>query len=95
MYIGIEKIEIYLPGVRSLKEKRKYTLSLKDRIKRELNFSVAEIDYQDLLQRCKIGVCAVSGDRKILEIMFRKLEYFFKKYPELQFMREGVHIEKK
>ena len=95
MYVGTEHIDIYLPGVRSLKEKRKYLSSLKARLRNELNLSVAETGCQNLLQRSSLGLCGVCGDRSGLESLFSKVGFFLNRYPELVFTREGVEIEKK
>lgn len=50
---------MHLPGARSLKAKRTVVRSVKDRLRR-LNVSVAEVDHQDLWQRCRLGVAAVG-----------------------------------
>ena len=53
-------LEIYLPYSRSLKEKRNVVRKTADRLRARLNFSVAEIDYQNLHRRARLG--AVSWD---------------------------------
>jgi len=50
---------MHLPGARSLKAKRTVVRSVKDRLRR-LNVSVAEVDHQDLWQRCRLVVAAVG-----------------------------------
>ncbi|MFW6134136.1 MAG: DUF503 domain-containing protein [Elusimicrobiota bacterium] len=95
MFIGAKRIEIYLPGIRSLKEKRKYINSLKDKIKNELNLSVAEINHQDLLQRSEIGICGVSHSRRCLKQIFQNVKKIMDRYPQLNFNGQEVSIEKK
>ena len=95
MYIGSQLIHIYLPGVRTLKEKRKYLNSIKDRLKKNLNLSVSEINYQHLVQRCELGICGVCRDRNSLEQLFQKAAWIMQKYPRLAFTRGEVNIEKK
>lgn len=95
MFIGVERIEIYLPGIRSLKEKRKYLNSIKDRLKANLNLSVSEVNYQELLQRSELGICGVCRDKKSIQQLFQKSSLILKKYPELVFMSKGVFVEKK
>ena len=94
MFIGTEQIEIHLPGIRSLKEKRKYLNSLKDTLKK-LNISVSEVKYQNLLQRSLLGISLVSGDKKFVEMIFQRIEMILRRYPELRFTINGVLIEKK
>lgn len=64
MVIGLTVWELHLPGCRSLKEKRSILESLKDRLHRQFNVSVAETDYQDLPQRAELSACVVSTERR-------------------------------
>lgn len=43
---------------------------LKDRLRANFNVAVAELAYQDLWQRSRIGVVSLSGDSKHLEESF-------------------------
>lgn len=63
-------IEVHLPGVASLKEKRQILRSLKDRLRAHYNVSVAEIDHQDLWQRATLGVVGIASARAPLEQTF-------------------------
>jgi uncharacterized protein len=64
MVIGLSQWELHLPGCGSLKEKRSVMKSLKDRLHRQFNVSVAETDFQDLLQRAELSACVVSTERR-------------------------------
>ncbi|MFC1538844.1 DUF503 domain-containing protein [Candidatus Latescibacterota bacterium] len=79
MIVGVLKIELYIPGCRSLKAKRSVVKSLKDRLKNGFNISVAEIDFADKWQRTLLGVAAVSNERKHAESILSKV---FKKISE-------------
>jgi uncharacterized protein YlxP (DUF503 family) len=61
MFVGIVRIELHLPAATSLKDKRSVVRSLKDRIRQRTSAAVAEVDHQDLWQRCALGVAVVSG----------------------------------
>lgn len=65
--VGILSIELYIPGRRSLKEKRYALRKILDRIRNEFNVSVAETGYQDLWQRSGLGMAMVSNDRVLIE----------------------------
>ena len=54
-------ITLYLPGVRSLKEKRSIVKSLLARMRNKFNVSAAEVDSQDAHGRAVLGVAAVSA----------------------------------
>src|SRR5205809_6806080 len=62
MVVGVCTIDLHLPGTGSLKGKRQILLSLKDRLKRTYNVSIAEVDGNDLWQRAVVGVACVSND---------------------------------
>ena len=64
MFVGIVRIELHLPGSRSLKDKRSVVQGLKERIRHRVRAAVAEVDHQDLWQRAALGVAVVSGDRR-------------------------------
>lgn len=63
MFVGILEIDLLLRGNSSLKGKRRVLSSIKDRTRRKFNVSIAEVDYNDLLQRARLGVCCVSNDK--------------------------------
>jgi len=64
MFTGIVRIELFLPGATSLKDKRAVVRGLKDRIRQRAQAAVAEVDHQDLWQRAALGVAVVSGERQ-------------------------------
>jgi len=62
MRVGVLVVELYLPGNRSLKEKRRVVKALKERIKNRYNVSVAEVEGHDLYQRASLAVAMVGTD---------------------------------
>ncbi len=62
MVIALLSIEFYLPGARSLKEKRMVLRRVKDRLAK-FNVSVAEVEHHDLWQRAGLGVVTISVDQ--------------------------------
>jgi len=55
--------DVHIDHVHSLKEKRFVMRSVKDRITRGFNVSLAETGYQDKWQRSEIAIVAVCGRR--------------------------------
>jgi uncharacterized protein YlxP (DUF503 family) len=72
--IGVLILELRLDEAHSLKDKRHYVKSLKDRLRSKFNVSVAEIDYQDLWQRALIAVATVSSDQSHAEQVLQTVE---------------------
>lgn len=66
MIVGILTLELYLPGVNSLKSKRAVIKSLIDRIKNRFNVSIAEVDANDLWQRSILGAACVANETKVI-----------------------------
>ncbi len=60
LYVGVARLELHVPGARSLKEKRSHTRSLIERIRARHQVLVVESDGQDLHQRASFAVCALS-----------------------------------
>lgn len=71
MYVGVARIELFIPASRSLKDKRQVVRSATAAIRNRFNVGVAEVDHQDLWQRCALGVSCVSASadqcRKVLQ----------------------------
>jgi uncharacterized protein len=60
-------LEIYIPYSQSLKDKRMVLRKVQDRLRARFNFSIAEVDFQDLWQRAKLAAVTVSADHGTLE----------------------------
>jgi len=60
--VGILTIHLHLPGCASLKEKRGRLKPLLNRLHREFNVSVAEMDRQDMWQEAVIACAQVNAD---------------------------------
>ncbi len=58
--VGLLTIELYIPGITSLKEKRGVVKPLLARLRKEFNVSVAEAEDQDQLGHAVLAVAAVS-----------------------------------
>ena len=67
---------MYIPEANSLKAKRKVIKSLKDRVRKKFNVSIAEVELQNLWQRAVLGVATVSNDKKQVDATFSKVISF-------------------
>ena len=66
--------ELHLDACQSLKDKRQVLESLKDRLHRRYNISVAETGHQDLWQRAELSACVVTTDRVHAERVLREAD---------------------
>jgi uncharacterized protein YlxP (DUF503 family) len=65
--IGVLQLDLAIPGAMSLKDKRRATRSVRDRIAHAFNVSIAETDAQDQWRRCVFGVAMVGSDHHYVE----------------------------
>ena len=76
------QVDLHLPESRSLKDKRRVVQSLKERIQSRFNVSVAEVEYQDLWQRCTLAAAVVSTAadhaHQVLDSLVRFIEGDFR-----------------
>jgi len=76
--VAVSVFDLHIPGVTSLKGKRKVIKSLIHRLRNRFNLSVSEIGYQDLWQRAELGMAVVcyngAGTDSILEQIFTFIE---------------------
>jgi uncharacterized protein len=89
MVVGVLRIELLIPGVESLKEKRMVLRSLKDRLKNNFNISVSEVGMQDKWQRAVLGAAGVSGDKAYLNGQLDKVIDYIERFNGI----EMVHYE--
>ncbi len=61
MFIGILQFELLIPGAGSLKDKRRVVRSLKDRLHREHQVSIAEIGALDVWTVAAMGLTVAAG----------------------------------
>jgi uncharacterized protein YlxP (DUF503 family) len=67
MVVGTVEIRLLVRAARSLKDKRRVVLSLKDRIRGELEVSCAEVAKQDSIKEGVLGVAVCGTDPQVLE----------------------------
>lgn len=62
MVVAVIELQLSLPGVTSLKEKRRVLQGLLERTRRRFGASVAEVGDHDLWQRSRLGAAVVAVD---------------------------------
>jgi uncharacterized protein len=66
MTIALLSVELFLPGARSLKDKRMVLRRVKDRLGK-FNVAVSEVEHQDLWQRAGLGIVAIGTSQAHVE----------------------------
>jgi uncharacterized protein YlxP (DUF503 family) len=74
--IGVITFELRMDEAHSLKDKRHFVKSLKDRLRNKFNVAVSEIAYQDVWQHGLVAAVTVSPDHaraeKVLQLVERE-----------------------
>jgi uncharacterized protein YlxP (DUF503 family) len=73
MPVGLLTLELHIPDAQSLKDKRQVLRSLKDRLRREFNVAVAELDHHDVWQRSVVGIVTLSNEEKHVQESLQKV----------------------
>ena len=73
MIIGLVTLDFHLPMCHSLKSKRFFVKSLKDRLSNRFNVAVAEVDHTDVWQRTRLAVVTVARERRRVDEVITKV----------------------
>ena len=75
MPVGLLTLELHIADAQSLKDKRQVLRSLKDKLRREFNVAVAELEHHDAWQRSVVGIVTLSNEEKqVKEMLHRVLD---------------------
>jgi uncharacterized protein YlxP (DUF503 family) len=83
-HIGFLTVEIYIPQAQSLKDKRHFIKSIKDKARVNFNVSVAEIGDLEKWQTATIGFVAIGNDNRYVDGMMQNILRLIESYPELE-----------
>ena len=72
MVVSMIQMIFEIPDIGSIKEKRRIVRSVKDKLQRRFNMSVAEVDLQDSLSFAQIGGALVSNSKTFGESVLQK-----------------------
>ncbi|MGG3466675.1 DUF503 family protein [Neobacillus pocheonensis] len=82
--IGSAVCECVIYNAHSLKEKRAVLQRILTRLKQKYNISVSEVDYQDVWQRTKIAIVAVTSNRISTEQELQNALKLIDSFPEIE-----------
>jgi uncharacterized protein YlxP (DUF503 family) len=74
-YVGILTCELHFPASRSLKEKRHFLRSAKQRL-RNMGAAVAEVDHHEVWQRSRLTVSVVTREYREAERLLDEAERY-------------------
>lgn len=74
-YVGILTCELHFPASHSLKEKRHYLRSAKQRLQ-NMGAAVSEVDHHDVWQRARLTVALVAREYREVERLLDEAERY-------------------
>ena len=93
MIIGVLTLEIQLPGCKSLKEKRSRLKPLINRLHREFNVSVAELDRLDKWDEATIGCALISNDHQFSQNSLQGIIHWVSRnWPDIMLVDDHIEI---
>lgn len=94
MIVGILQVELHIGDAASLKDKRRVVLSLKDRLHREHQVAVAEVDKLDAHQSAVLGVAAVSNSARHVQGMLDRIVEQLRSNPKVVLTDHAIEVLK-
>ncbi|MGI9017706.1 MAG: DUF503 domain-containing protein [Euzebya sp.] len=85
------ELDLHIPAARSLKDKRGVIKRLQSRLRGDLGVSVAEVDHQDLWQRCTLGVAIATSDETTGRRVVQDVERIVARAVETELL--DIHID--
>ncbi len=90
MHAAALRVELRIPGVNSLKEKRSKVKALASLLTRKFPVAVAEVGFQDQWRRATIGVAAVAAQAGHVERVLHSVERWIETQPEFEVLEVGM-----
>jgi len=76
MWVAVLRLELAIPGARSLKDRRQVVRSLKERLISKFNVNCAEVDEAESWVRASLGVTACSNEKQYLEDLANEISRY-------------------
>jgi uncharacterized protein YlxP (DUF503 family) len=93
MIVSMIQLIFEIPDVDNIKEKRRILRSVKDKLQRRFNMSVAEVDLQDSLSFAQIGGALVSNSRTFGESVLHKAFELIERDVPVRIQDMSIHSE--
>lgn len=92
MFIGVARVKLIAPWVRSLKEKRMVTKSIIGKVKNKFNVSIGEVGELDTHQTILIGISQISNTNVSTESMINEVINYIESHTEAELADIEIEI---
>src|SRR3954453_23189996 len=91
MFVAALAVELHLPDVHSLKEKRAIVKPVLEGARHRHHVSASVVGHQDSWQRASLGFAVVSSSERQAVTVLDELERFVWSFPELEVLAGERH----
>lgn len=92
MFVGVCELELFIHSSNSLKEKRFVVKSIKDRVMKKFNVSIAEVKHLDKWQLAGLGIATVSNEQRLVEQTFDEIIKLIEFKGEAEIVSQSVQF---
>jgi uncharacterized protein YlxP (DUF503 family) len=92
MVVAVLLADLLFPDAASLKDKRRRLSGLAGKIRSGFPVSVAEVGFQDLWQRGRIGVALVSTDMRLAQSMLDRISDLVGRDGEIELIARRIEF---
>jgi uncharacterized protein YlxP (DUF503 family) len=93
MIVSMIQLIFEIPGLESIKDKRRIIRSIKDKLHHRFHISVAEVDLQDSLRFAQVGGALVSNSKTFGESVMHKAFELIEKEMPIRIQDIKIHSE--
>ena len=94
MHAAAVRLEVRIPGVRSLKGKRRVLEALATLLTSTFPVAVSEVGFQDQWQRATVGVALVAPQAGQLDRLIHGIQRVLLDHPDVELLEMGIaHME--
>ncbi len=84
MWILVLRVDLLVPGSRSLKDRRQAVRSLKERLRNKFDVACAEVGDLESWNRASLGISAVSNEKALLQDIADEISRYAQNDPNVQ-----------
>jgi uncharacterized protein YlxP (DUF503 family) len=92
MVVGVCQVDLHFPDEHSLKAKRQILSSLKSRLGKSFNVSVAELEGQDLWQRSVLGIACIANEGRQVNRVLDQVLNMIRSNPTLELLDSRIEL---
>ena len=90
MHAAALRLEIRIPGARSLKDKRRVVKGLCAALAASFPVALSEVGFQDQWQRATLGAAMVAPQAGQLERLIHAVQRSLREHPDIELLEVGV-----